>query len=207
MWKNSNLNLGSPKLKTETKISIPISVLPQNVRIIGSLKKNGVSKSTSLLKNTAPKSSSDSKDKLNYSAPSSPFSITTSSESIADSPVSEVAKIGEKVTLKSKKNKRSKGKNRSIKNIEYDPNKHCGVLIDENRRCMRSLTCKTHLISLRRAVEGRSMEFDKLLADHRASKELLKGQERVQTQNMNLSVSDFICLYFIKNFNCKSLMY
>lgn len=33
--------------------------------------------------------------------------------------------------------------------------------------CTRSLTCKTHQISLRRNVEGRSKPFDQLLADHR----------------------------------------
>lgn len=208
-WKstsfNSNLSVGSPKLKTETKISIPISVLPQlpqNVKIIGSFKKNGSSKSTSLLKTNPQKTlvNPDSKDKLNYSAPSSPFSISTSSESIVDLP-SEVKTV-DKLPIKSKKNKRSKGKNRSAKNVEYDPNKHCGVLIDETKRCVRSLTCKTHLISLRRAVEGRSKEFDKLLADHRASKELLKEQERTQIQNLNLSVSDFYILtYSLVNFN------
>lgn len=195
-WKSSNFShsVGSPKLKTETKISIPISVLPQNVKIIGSLKKNSASKTTSLLKNNSQKlvSNSDSKDKLNV-VPGSPFSIG-SAESTVDSPI-EVPKHVEKVN-KSKKNKRSKGKNRSARNIEYDPDKHCGVLIDENRRCLRSLTCKTHLISLRRAVEGRSKEFDKLLADHRASKELLKEQERTQTQTLNLSVSDFISLTY-----------
>ncbi|XP_065210993.1 uncharacterized protein PF3D7_1120600-like [Planococcus citri] len=187
-WKSSNFghHVGSPKLKNETKISIPISALPQNVKIIGSLKKNSISKSTSLLKNNPHKlvSNSDSKEKLNVNVPGSTFSIG-SAENTIDSPV-EVPKHVDKTT-KSKKNKKSKGKNRSARNIEFDPDKHCGVLIDENRRCLRSLTCKTHLISLRRAVEGRSKEFDKLLADHRASKELIKEQERTQPPNLNLS--------------------
>jgi hypothetical protein len=59
-----------------------------------------------------------------------------------------------------------------IKEREYDPDKHCGVWNGENSKpCTRSLTCKSHPLSMRRAVSGRSKHFDKLLADHRASKD------------------------------------
>ncbi|XP_055317396.1 probable cyclin-dependent serine/threonine-protein kinase DDB_G0292550 isoform X2 [Sitodiplosis mosellana] len=54
-----------------------------------------------------------------------------------------------------------------VKDREYDPEKHCGVRIGNMKPCTRSLTCKTHQISLRRNVEGRSKPFDQLLADHR----------------------------------------
>lgn len=54
-----------------------------------------------------------------------------------------------------------------IKDREYDPEKHCGVVIGLGRPCTRSLTCKTHQISLRRNVGGRSKPFDKLLSEHR----------------------------------------
>lgn len=54
-----------------------------------------------------------------------------------------------------------------IKDREYDPEKHCGVAIGMGRPCTRSLTCKTHQISLRRNVGGRSKPFDQLLAEHR----------------------------------------
>ncbi|XP_064473008.1 ataxin-7-like isoform X2 [Ornithodoros turicata] len=58
------------------------------------------------------------------------------------------------------------------KDREYDPNKHCGVLVgDSGKPCTRSLTCKTHSLSLRRAVPGRRKNFDDLLMDHRAAKE------------------------------------
>lgn len=58
------------------------------------------------------------------------------------------------------------------KDREYDPNKHCGVKVAETGKpCTRSLTCKTHSLSLRRAVIGRKKNFDELLADHRAAKE------------------------------------
>lgn len=64
----------------------------------------------------------------------------------------------------------SSRKNRKVlpvKDREYDPEKHCGVRIGNMKPCTRSLTCKTHQISLRRNVEGRSKPFDQLLADHR----------------------------------------
>lgn len=56
-----------------------------------------------------------------------------------------------------------------VKYREYDPEKHCGVTLGNMKPCTRSLTCKTHQISLRRNVEGRSKPFDQLLADHRNS--------------------------------------
>ncbi|XP_074644411.1 ataxin-7-like [Tubulanus polymorphus] len=60
------------------------------------------------------------------------------------------------------------------KDREFDPNKHCGVWIpDIAKQCTRSLTCKTHALSLRRAVKGRRKTFDQLLDEHRATKELL----------------------------------
>ena len=58
------------------------------------------------------------------------------------------------------------------KDREYDANKHCGVwLPDMEKPCTRSLTCKTHSLTLRRAVQGRIKNFDELLAEHRAEKE------------------------------------
>ncbi|XP_064198876.1 ataxin-7-like protein 1 isoform X2 [Anguilla rostrata] len=50
----------------------------------------------------------------------------------------------------------------------FDPNKHCGVLDPESKRpCTRSLTCKTHSLTHRRAVPGRKKLFDSLLAEHK----------------------------------------
>lgn len=60
-----------------------------------------------------------------------------------------------------------------LKEREYDANKHCGVLLDTGKHCTRTLTCKSHALSLRRQVSGRSAEFDKLLADHRAMRAAL----------------------------------
>ncbi|XP_029968865.1 ataxin-7-like protein 1 isoform X1 [Salarias fasciatus] len=50
----------------------------------------------------------------------------------------------------------------------FDPNKHCGVQDPETKRpCTRSLTCKTHSLTHRRAVPGRRKQFDILLAEHK----------------------------------------
>ncbi|KAH3893047.1 hypothetical protein DPMN_017186 [Dreissena polymorpha] len=59
-----------------------------------------------------------------------------------------------------------------LKDREYDPNKHCGVIMAETGKpCARSLTCKSHALSLRRAVTGRRLPFDELLQEHRDAKE------------------------------------
>ncbi|KAL4656741.1 ataxin-7-like protein 1 isoform X2 [Arapaima gigas] len=64
----------------------------------------------------------------------------------------------------------------------FDPNKHCGVVDPESRKpCTRSLTCKTHSLTHRRAVPGRKKLFDSLLAEHKGrSKE--KEPERNHEQ-------------------------
>lgn len=72
----------------------------------------------------------------------------------------------------SQKRKRLKADRSLLKDREYDPDKHCGVWNEETGKpCTRSLTCKAHTVSLRRAVTGRSKTFDILLAEHRATKE------------------------------------
>lgn len=64
-------------------------------------------------------------------------------------------------------------KNLLLKDREYDADRHCGVLTgDLLKPCTRSLTCKSHSLSLRRMVSGRSKPFDKLLTEHRATKDI-----------------------------------
>ncbi|XP_041833574.1 ataxin-7-like protein 1 isoform X2 [Melanotaenia boesemani] len=64
----------------------------------------------------------------------------------------------------------------------FDPNKHCGVQDPETKRpCTRSLTCKTHSLTHRRAVPGRRKHFDILLAEHKGQakeREALKEKEK-----------------------------
>ncbi|KAI4478638.1 hypothetical protein M0804_011666 [Polistes exclamans] len=81
--------------------------------------------------------------------------------------------------------KRLKADRSLLKDREYDPDRHCGVLNEETGKpCTRSLTCKAHTVSLRRTVIGRSKTFDKLLAEHRAAKEVPSN-----TRSSKLSVS------------------
>ena len=47
--------------------------------------------------------------------------------------------------------------------IDYD--KHCGVINDKNLPCSRSLTCKSHSMGAKRAVQGRSKDYDVLLLE------------------------------------------
>ncbi|XP_035652617.1 ataxin-7-like isoform X1 [Oncorhynchus keta] len=57
---------------------------------------------------------------------------------------------------------------------EFNPDIHCGVLdMTARKPCTRSLTCKTHSLSQRRAVLGRRKRFDTLLAEHKS-----KARER-----------------------------
>uniref|UniRef100_A0A2K5PEJ8 Ataxin 7 like 1 n=1 Tax=Cebus imitator TaxID=2715852 RepID=A0A2K5PEJ8_CEBIM len=74
---------------------------------------------------------------------------------------------------------------RRLSEREFDPNKHCGVLDPETKKpCTRSLTCKTHSLSHRRAVPGRKKQFDLLLAEHKA-----KSREKEVKDKEHLLIS------------------
>ncbi|XP_023273715.1 ataxin-7-like protein 1 [Seriola lalandi dorsalis] len=74
-------------------------------------------------------------------------------------------------TAEKKHQNGTKTSSRSHKRLSgrvFDPNKHCGVQDPETKRpCTRSLTCKTHSLTHRRAVPGRRKNFDTLLAEHK----------------------------------------
>ncbi|XP_070093376.1 ataxin-7 isoform X2 [Equus przewalskii] len=58
--------------------------------------------------------------------------------------------------------------NKRLSEREFDPDIHCGVIdLDTKKPCTRSLTCKTHSLIQRRAVQGRRKRFDVLLAEHK----------------------------------------
>lgn len=46
-----------------------------------------------------------------------------------------------------------------------DLDKQCGVINDKNLPCSRSLTCKSHSMGAKRAVQGRSKPYDELLLE------------------------------------------
>ncbi|KAJ7823449.1 SCA7, zinc-binding domain-containing protein, partial [Mycena leptocephala] len=47
--------------------------------------------------------------------------------------------------------------------VDYD--QQCGVINDMNLPCSRSLVCKSHSMGAKRAVQGRSRNYDDLLID------------------------------------------
>jgi SAGA-associated factor 73 len=47
-----------------------------------------------------------------------------------------------------------------------DVEKQCGVVLNNGAQCARSLTCKSHSMGAKRAVPGRSMPYDVLLAQY-----------------------------------------
>ncbi|XP_073694556.1 ataxin-7-like protein 1 [Garra rufa] len=84
------------------------------------------------------------------------------------------------------------GRHRRVSGRVFDPNKHCGVLDPETKRpCTRSLTCKTHSLTHRRAVPGRRNDFDILLAEHKGRpKEKDTGQKKeVQAGSQSAQVT------------------
>ncbi|THG99152.1 hypothetical protein EW026_g3158 [Hermanssonia centrifuga] len=46
-----------------------------------------------------------------------------------------------------------------------DLDRQCGVINDKNLPCSRSLTCKSHSMGAKRAVQGRSRPYDELLLE------------------------------------------
>ncbi|XP_072238762.1 ataxin-7 [Leuresthes tenuis] len=57
---------------------------------------------------------------------------------------------------------------KKVSEREFNPDIHCGVVdMTARKPCTRSLTCKTHSLSQRRAVPGRRKRFDTLLAEHK----------------------------------------
>ncbi|EPQ56460.1 SCA7-domain-containing protein [Gloeophyllum trabeum ATCC 11539] len=63
-----------------------------------------------------------------------------------------------------KKKTTAKVTNRRFKGpVDYD--KQCGVINDKGLPCSRSLTCKSHSMGAKRAVQGRSKPYDELLLE------------------------------------------
>nr|XP_057934605.1 ataxin-7-like protein 1 isoform X2 [Doryrhamphus excisus] len=82
-----------------------------------------------------------------------------------------------------------KASSRSHKRLSgrvFDPNKHCGVQDPETKQlCTRSLTCKTHSLTHRRAVPGRRKHFDILLAEHRGRTKEKEGAKEKDKEGKN----------------------
>lgn len=59
-----------------------------------------------------------------------------------------------------------------------DVEKQCGVLLPNGGYCARSLTCKSHSMGAKRAVPGRSLPYDNLLASYQ-KKNQAKQQSKI----------------------------
>ncbi|CDO92127.1 unnamed protein product [Kluyveromyces dobzhanskii CBS 2104] len=64
--------------------------------------------------------------------------------------------------------------------VDFD--KQCGVPLPEGGVCGRSLTCKSHSMGAKRAVEGRSQPFDILLADYQKRNQLKSSASKTRIQ-------------------------
>ncbi|XP_015173637.1 PREDICTED: ataxin-7-like protein 1 [Polistes dominula] len=124
------------------------------------------------------------------SSPRSPLetalqTVQTATTSTGNSSLASSSPVKSPGTSGTTRRKRLKADRSLLKDREYDPDRHCGVLNEETGKpCTRSLTCKAHTVSLRRTVIGRSKTFDKLLAEYRAAKEIPSN-----TRSSKLSVS------------------
>ena len=68
----------------------------------------------------------------------------------------------------------SRGKFNIITNLigPVDIEKQCGVPLAQGGLCARSLTCKSHSMGAKRAVEGRSQPYDTLLTAYQKRKQV-----------------------------------
>ncbi|WVQ83633.1 hypothetical protein IAT38_005774 [Cryptococcus sp. DSM 104549] len=81
---------------------------------------------------------------------------------------SEIKKImkdrarAEKKVAKEKEKEEIAERKRARANCPINLDRQCGVINDKLTPCARSLTCKTHTVGAKRAVEGRSRPYDEL---------------------------------------------
>lgn len=63
-----------------------------------------------------------------------------------------------------------------------DVEKQCGVPLPNGTFCARSLTCKTHSMGAKRAVQGRSLPYDQLLAAYQRKNQIKLGAAAAAAQ-------------------------
>lgn len=87
-----------------------------------------------------------------------------------------------------KKEKKEKVKVSTAKNKgPVDVEKQCGVPLPNGQLCARSLTCKSHSMGAKRAVPGRSVPYDILLANYQKKNQVklasLTTQQQLDDEN------------------------
>ncbi|KEY64309.1 hypothetical protein S7711_06353 [Stachybotrys chartarum IBT 7711] len=68
-----------------------------------------------------------------------------------------------------------------------DVERQCGVILPNGQACARSLTCKSHSMGAKRAVAGRSLPYDMLLAAYQK-----KNQAKQQSKSITSSFQGLI---------------
>ncbi|CAL8336481.1 unnamed protein product [Merluccius merluccius] len=163
----------TPAVKVE-KIHLkvdPSTKLPQAPSAMATASTTTISSSgTTVSSNTATVTSSSSS-----SSSSSALKPGLNCPSIPKPPLLAPGQIpngrGHASVLLEKKQESSSSRRSLYKRLserEFNPDIHCGVVdMTARKPCTRSLTCKTHSLSQRRAVSGRRKRFDALLTEHK----------------------------------------
>ncbi|EGF78163.1 hypothetical protein BATDEDRAFT_26922 [Batrachochytrium dendrobatidis JAM81] len=78
-------------------------------------------------------------------------------------------------SLKTPKAESSKESTKKVKGGPINLDLQCGVMHDNGLPCARSITCKIHSVSLKRAVAGRTHPYDSLYQEYQAKALLARG--------------------------------
>lgn len=87
-------------------------------------------------------------------------------------------KVKDNETVKEKKKAKDNETKKTAKKKKgpIDLDKQCGVMTENGTVCTRSLTCKIHSVSAKRAVQGRSQDYDTLYRKTSRLKEMAANQ-------------------------------
>uniref|UniRef100_A0A2M4B9U5 Putative secreted mucin n=1 Tax=Anopheles marajoara TaxID=58244 RepID=A0A2M4B9U5_9DIPT len=154
----------------DKKATFPIASDGSTGASTKSLSTKRASKQTSSSSSSSSPSSSSSSSS-SYSSSNSSNSTSSSSHSSSSSSSNSFSSNNAAAQHKFSSEKKSE------RSRDFDPDRHCGVAMpDGKRHCTKPLSsCKSHSLSQRRAVSGRSKHLDKLIAELRTpgvSKEL-----------------------------------
>lgn len=107
---------------------------------------------------------------------------------VALSPI-QVEGGGEAEELPKKSKKDKKKMERKVDKI-YEPDKHCGVINDSGKPCVRSILCKVHQVALKRAVPNRSMPYDMLTRILKTHNDDDKTRVKVEEKPLDTQMMD-----------------
>lgn len=164
----------------------------------------------SVMGGTAPAASQEDGDKASTTADVPPSAVSTTS---IKKPPSKSATKASQADGSSKKTKKRKAdtegndkepKKKKLKKDEPPKPKlpkpkgpvnveiQCGVPLDKEKGgyCARSLTCKSHSMGLKRAVPGRSLPYDQLLAMYQKKNQAKQQKALMEAQVGSAAVDD-----------------